>query len=93
MDVAVDKKEKEKRMKGKMVEVVMEVSRAPRRRRRRRRRGMRCMLLAERRKRCVKVGATSRRVRMRERKTDVETTEVAKQEAELEGAVLGKKED
>jgi hypothetical protein len=53
MDVSVDKKGKEMMMKGKMVEVVMEVSRAPRRswrgrRRRRRRRGMKCKVLAQR---------------------------------------------
>jgi hypothetical protein len=52
----VNKEEKNMRMKGKMVKVVMEVSRAPRmrgkgRRRRRRRRGMRCKMLAERKKR------------------------------------------
>jgi hypothetical protein len=86
------------RMKGKMVKVAKEVSRAPRRRgrgrrRRRRRRGMRCKMLAERRKRWVKGGAKARRVRRRERKTEVEKTERAKQETELEGAVLGKKED
>ena len=98
IDMSVNKEEKNMRMKGKMVQVVMEVSRAPRmrgrgRRRRRRRRGMRCKMLAERKKRWVKVGAKARRVRRRERMTEVEKTEEAKQEAELEGAVLGKKED
>jgi hypothetical protein len=98
MSVSVDKKGKEMMMKGKMVEVVMEVSRAPRkrgrgRRRRRRRRGMTSKMLAQRKRRCVKVGAKARRVRRRERKTEAEKTEEAKQEAALEGAVLGKKED
>ncbi len=85
MDVSVDRKEKEMMMKGKMVEVVMEVSRAPRRnwrgrRRRRRRRGMRCKMLAQRKRRWVKVGAEARRVRKRERKTEAGKTEEAKQE-------------
>jgi hypothetical protein len=86
MDVSVDKKEKEMMMRGKMVEVVMKVSRAPRTRgrgrwMRRRRRGMRCKMLAERKKRWVKVGAKARRVRRRERKPEVEKMEEAKQEA------------
>jgi len=104
MDVSVDKKGKEMMMKGKMVEVVMEVSRAPRRswrgrRRRRRRRGMRCKMLAQRKWRWVKVGATTRTVRKRERKTVVEKMEEAKQEAkeakekaEVEGVVLAEEE-
>jgi hypothetical protein len=42
---------------------------------------MRCKMLAERKRRWVKVGAKARRVRRRERKPDVEKMEEAKQEA------------